>query len=988
MQEMTQVVAAPVAGSTLNARTRSLLWWLTCVLLFIVARGVAMAQTQPVTITGPSMDIVEIPAGQDSSIPFIIRAPAGYAGPIPSNGVYYEIHAGLTALGKLVSSGYNLQLVNGIATIPVPAGLDSGPYVLLLHYNGDSTYLASTNPTLAYLHVGLNVPNITFSTEASITYGTTLSGAVTSAAKASLPPKLNYMLAQVRTNPNWEALAIPPSSPLVRVEGCAESSFIVVGSTWPANLIWHCETAQSYQRPYRIGTIVNSDFVDFLFDGQGDSYRIWVDGVASGYFATETDNVGNFDEYRIAFNDGKPHRLEIESDGDFIGLIPAGGSSGLQAPDWPIGPEVAWFSNSFGEPTITGNYDGHVGFVETASDLIGWNNISNFSEGGTDYINYVPGRTNYLGHMAGSDGCSRPFDAYVFAGGLNDQGYTMAEEQTAAFNTYQAALVCSPKAVVLVFGPIPAAVEGYYPSLQVVDSGIQAAVAQISATGAPVYYLASPGALGWYPQYPAGCTGSPGDPVYCTLSGDGAHPTQYWQQVIGSLIAPYIQSQAPGLTTVLTPEPLPQTALSQQQHRRPEVAGEWTMTTGATLVTGVGGDALSSLVPGDPIYVVGSNQAITLSILSIPDNNTVVLAQPVPDNLNAAVPSEIELATYPFPVIGLVPDAAIQVPGTFTYTSNQAGGDAEGVSLSSVLNAGDYSITANFVPADATDYASAKFTAPLTVTQATPTNVLLSSANPALESSAVNFIATVASVAGTPTGTVSFYDGTTLLGSGTLIAGTGTFSSSALVAGVHSITAEYSGDSNFVVVTSGALTETIENFTVSLPTGGTTATTQPGGQATYTLGVAPTNGTRFADPITFSVTGLPTGATAAFSPATIPAGAGATNVILTVTLPNTTAVGAMLPVGKPFVEEMLPVALGLILLPIAGRLRRGSRRLRGTTWLILLAGAVAMAGLTSCGGGSGGGSGGSIPQPQNYTLTIAATSGLLSNTTTVTLTVE
>ena len=111
-------------------------------------------------------------------------------------------------------------------------------------------------------------------------------------------------------------------------------------------------------------------------------------------------------------------------------------------------------------------------------------------------------------------------------------------------------------------------------------------------------------------------------------------------------------------------------------------------------------------------------------------------------------------------------------------------------------------------------------------------------------------------------------------------------------------------------------------------------------------------------------------------------------MILTVTLPNTTAVGAMLPVGKPFVEEMLPVALGLILLPIAGRLRRGSRRLRGTTWLILLAGAVAMAGLTSCGGGSGGGSGGSIPQPQNYTLTIAATSGLLSNTTTVTLTVE
>jgi hypothetical protein len=948
---------------------------------------------------------------------------------------------------------------------------------------------------------------------------------------------LNYTLAQVHTNPNWEALAIPPSSPLVRVEGCAESSFVVAGSTWPANVIWHCETAQNYQRSYRIATIVNSDFIDFLFDGQGDCYRIWVDGIASGYFAKEPDNVGNFDEYRIAFNDGKPHRLEIESDGDFIGLIPADGVSGLQAPDWPMGPEVAWFSNSFGEPTITGNFIGYEGFINTASDLIGWNNVSNFSEGGTDYIEYVPGRANYLGHMAGSDGCSRPFDAYVFAGGLNDNHYTMAEEQTAAVNTYQAALACSPKAIVLVFGPIPSSAQGYNSSLQSIDSGIQAAVAQMSATGAPVYYLASPGALGWFPQHPAGCSGSPSDPVYCTLSGDGTHPTQYWHQVLGSLFAPYIQSQAPGLTTVLTPEPLPPTTLSQQQHRRPEVAGEWTITTGSTLVTGVDGDALSSLLPGDPIYVSSLGPAVTFSIQTILDNNTIVLTEPISSKSNSGVPSEIELATYPFPVMGQVPDAAIEVPGTFTYTAAQAGGVAEAVSMASVLNVGAYSITALFTPTDTTDYASATASATVTVnqampaitwatpvgttygtalgaaqlnassviagtfsyspaagtvlgvgthtvtatftptdatdysgasasvtivvgqgtpaitwatpaaitygtalgagqlnasstvagtlmyspaagtmlgggthtvvgtlwptdttdysiatasvtvtvTQATPADVMVSSANPAFVSNPVSFTATVGSTAGTPTGTVSFYDGTTLLGSGILSAGTGTFSSSALMAGAHSITAVYSGDSNFVTVTSGVLTEAIENFTVAPPTGGTTATAQPGGQATYTLDVAPANGTTFAGPITFSVTGLPAGATAAFTPATIPAGAEATNVTLTVTLPNTTAV---VPVGKPLGGEMLPVALGLILLPIAGRLRRGSRRLRGTAWLILLAGAVALAGLTSCGGSGGGGGGGSTPQPQNYTLTITATSGSLSNTTAVTLTVE
>lgn len=51
--------------------------------------------------------------------------------------------------------------------------------------------------------------------------------------------------------------------------------------------------------------------------------------------------------------------------------------------------------------------------------------------------------------------------------------------------------------------------------------------------------------------------------------------------------------------------------------------------------------------------------------------------------------------------------------------------------------------------------------------------------------------------AGTPTGTVNFYEGSTLLGSGTLSSGTATFMTSSLAQGSNTITAEYSGDSNF-----------------------------------------------------------------------------------------------------------------------------------------------------------------------------------------------
>jgi hypothetical protein len=68
---------------------------------------------------------------------------------------------------------------------------------------------------------------------------------------------------------------------------------------------------------------------------------------------------------------------------------------------------------------------------------------------------------------------------------------------------------------------------------------------------------------------------------------------------------------------------------------------------------------------------------------------------------------------------------------------------------------------------------------------------------------------------GSPTGTVSFKDGTTTLGTGVLHAnsnGTGslaTFTISTLAQGTHAITVVYDGDTNFKTSTSAALTQTV-----------------------------------------------------------------------------------------------------------------------------------------------------------------------------------
>jgi 2-iminoacetate synthase ThiH len=74
----------------------------------------------------------------------------------------------------------------------------------------------------------------------------------------------------------------------------------------------------------------------------------------------------------------------------------------------------------------------------------------------------------------------------------------------------------------------------------------------------------------------------------------------------------------------------------------------------------------------------------------------------------------------------------------------------------------------------------------------------------------LTFAATVSSAAsGTPTGSVTFYDRTTSLGNETLTGATATYTTTTLSAGTHSITATYSGDTNFMASTSAVLTQLV-----------------------------------------------------------------------------------------------------------------------------------------------------------------------------------
>lgn len=280
----------------------------------------------------------------------------------------------------------------------------------------------------------------------------------------------------------------------------------------------------------------------------------------------------------------------------------------------------------------------------------------------------------------------------------------------------------------------------------------------------------------------------------------------------------------------------------------------------------------------------------------------------------------------------------------------------------------NYNLVTGLGSVDAFNLAAAWVTAG----KATTATTVTSSQSPQAYGSPVTFTATVTTSGSTaPTGTVTFNDGTTQLGTGTLSNVSGsqeaTFTTPALSPGDHSITAVYGGDTSNEGSTSDVLTQTVTPATFTFISTGGPSHTVLAGQTTlmYTFTATPTSGATFvsavnvgcsfspADPtLTSSVCSYSVNGGAMQSgSATIPAGSHTSTVAVTVTTsgPNSGAGSQFRHRSDnrlPWLPLTLPLA-GVVMVGLAGRKMSRVATVSGMCLMLVLAGFLIACGSSS-----------------------------------------
>lgn len=411
--------------------------------------------------------------------------------------------------------------------------------------------------------------------------------------------------------------------------------------------------------------------------------------------------------------------------------------------------------------------------------------------------------------------------------------------------------------------------------------------------------------------------------------------------------------------------------------------GNGTLTTSSL---GSGTYSLYAVYSGDTTYRGSNSGYASLSVVTATTTTTALTSSAANVAVGASVTFTATVGggtgtSQPTGLVRFFDGTALLGPGTL---------NASGVATytTTALAAGSHSVTASYA-GDSVFGNSVSQAVIETVGVFATTNKLTASASTVVTGSPVTFTSTLTSTSGTPTGSVTFLDGTTTLGTGALNAGgVATFTTSALAVGTHSITTAYAASGNFAPSTSAAVQIVVTgapDFSVTASPASLSMVS--GTSATAVFTVTPVNG--YGGTLTFSCGTLPAHASCTFAPGTLTFTATAQSPQSSTMTFTTRQMTASLQPGPTHSHGLSPIAFatslpfGILALALGyrGRKARNLPRLCSALAFAVLAGILGIAG---CGSQS------ATPATAagTYTVPVTVTDGTTSHSVSYSVTVN